>query len=154
MTQEEKQLLLKDLCARLPYGVKCYAYQSKIDGNDCECCGTFEGILYERFYLSDRIPINGGKTYDNYYLEVKPYLRPLSSMTEEEKEECVELGLAFFDEGRYKNEDGETIIYGGKTFQLIPSIETFDWLNAHHFDYRGWIEKGMAIEAPEGMYNV
>jgi len=105
MTQEEKQLLLKDLCARLPYGVK---YQDKIEGG---IHILHLGIIshYERFI---------------------PYLRPMSSMTDEEKEE--------YD----------------KTFDWDYSIQgtPFDWLNAHYFDYRRLIEKGLALEAPEGMY--
>ena len=60
-----------------------------------------------------------------------PYLRPMSSMTEEERKEYQ----AFFN-------------YDGVEY---PE-EYIDWLNAHHFDYRGLIEKGLALEAPEGMY--
>lgn len=134
MTQEEKHLLLVDLCARLPYGVKCYAYQPKIDGNDCECYGTLEGILYERFYLKDRVSVNRGFTYDNYYLEVKPYLRPMSSMTEEEK--------AIYS--NYK-----IVVRGlGIVFEYNLDFVT-EWLLKHHFDYRGLIEKGIAIEVTD-----
>ena len=67
--------------------------------------------------------------------ELKPYLRPMLSMTEEEKEEYNKTeNLSLFDLHHY------------------PTIKSFDWLNAHHFDYRGLIEKGLALEAPEGMY--
>ena len=111
MTQEEKQLLLQDLCARLPYGVK---YQDRIEGG---IHILSLGIIhhYERFI---------------------PYLRPMSSMTEEEKEELSKVALV----------DNEG------TVSDIP--EYVDWLNAHHFDYRGLIERGLALKAPEGMYNL
>lgn len=138
MNKQDKELLLKDLSARLPYGVKCYAYQSKIDGNDCECYGTFEGVLYERFYLSDRVSVNGGKTYDNYYLEVKPYLRPMSSMTEEEKKEYCDLQAIFLYSSQYPVTDAYAL---------------FDWLNAHHIDFRNLIPMGLALPAPDGMYD-
>ena len=62
--------------------------------------------------------------------EVKPYLRSMSSMTVLERQEY---GLVLCGE---------------------LSINQYDWLNAHHFDYRGAIEKGVALEAPEGMYNI
>ena len=65
--------------------------------------------------------------------ECKPYLRPMSSMTEEEIKEYQ----AFFN-------------YDGVEY---PE-EYIDWLNAHHFDYRGLIEKGLALKAPEGIYNI
>ena len=113
MTQEEKELLLKDLCGRLPYGVmglihnvNCDDYNISIVGGDID--------LFSRHFIS-----------------IKPYLRPMSSMTEEEKIDYQ----AFFN-------------YDGVEY---PE-EYIDWLNAHHFDYRGHIEKGLALEAPEGMY--
>jgi hypothetical protein len=70
-------------------------------------------------------------------------------MTKEEKEELVDFGLAYWDNGKHTDEDGNTIIYGGKEIQLLPDIETYDWLNAHHFDYRNLIPKGLAIEVTE-----
>ena len=76
----------------------------------------------------------------------------MSSMTEEEKEELVDFGFAYWDNGKYTDEDGNTIIYGGKMFQLLPDIETYDWLNRHHFDYRGLIPMALALEATEDMY--
>ena len=123
MTYDEKKLLMKDLCGRLPYGVKCYAYQYKIDGNDCECSGTLTGINGEYFYLSDRVSVNGGKTYDERYREVKPYLRPMETMTEEEKE-----------------------AYNNARSDYYDDLQTYDWLDEHMFDYRGLIPMGLALE--------
>lgn len=135
MTQEEKFLLLKDLSARLPYGV----------------------IIQVKDWttLETELKLGHIQRLQNEDLELKPYLRPMSSMTEEEFEKLKEysclkyeqLDLASYQNGTYKCLD----------FYLseVPSyvvILVFDWLNAHHFDYRGLIEQGLAIEAPKGMY--
>jgi hypothetical protein len=115
MTQEDKELLLKDLCARLPYGVK---YQDRIDkGVHTLTLGIISH--YERFI---------------------PYLRPMSSMTEEEANEWVKASNMKFD-----MEDGFLDAYDAHL--------SIDWLNEHHFDYRGLIPMGLALEAPKDMYN-
>ena len=124
MTQEEKNLLLKDLCARLPYKVMVHIrYNSKEP-----CYGELTPKDIQWFI-------------DFKIKEIKPYLRPMSSMTEEESNEFQQL---------------DTECDKMPTFEYV-SIEhyrIFDWLNAHHFDYRGLIEKGLALEAPKGMYNL
>lgn len=137
MTQEEKQHLLQDLSARLPYGVICRGICKDFDVNkdeyvDKEVTGILTGLhIYKCSYgvigLTDRCDIES----------IKPCLRPMSSMSEDEKEE-------------YKQflEDVEGYAY---SIDCVPQI---DWLNAHHFDYRGLIEKGLALEAPKGMYNL
>lgn len=118
MTQEEKQLLLIDLCARLPYKVKVkYIFD---DNSHCP------------FELSIKIL---QECLDKGFL---PYLRPMSSMTEEEKE-MLKGSVICFNE-----------LEGNST--LFDEIG-LDWLNAHYFDYRNLIERGLALEAPEGMYN-
>lgn len=114
MTQEEKELLLADLTARLPCGVKVQ-YNNEIYNID------YISVLYEEVKLD--IP-------DNYTIgisEVKPYLRPMSSMTDEEKEEYHKLCDSYY----------------GLYFDTADSI---DWLNKKMFDYRGLIPKGLAIE--------
>lgn len=119
MTQEEKQLLLKDLCARLPYGVKLRYVEDLVVKKESHII-TLNNIYLEHILNGDA--------------DIKPYLRPMSSMTDEEKEtyEC------FF------NEDG----------LINCSVYVYvDWLLEHHFDYRGLIPMGLALEAPEGMYN-
>lgn len=123
MTQEEKNLLLKDLCGRLSYGVKYQTYLGDI------------------FTLKD---ITLSRTTTKYYIDdnafslsqIKPYLRPMSSMTEEEKEEYQYITERWMYDASYSISD------------------SIDWLNAHHFDYRGLIEKWLGLEAPEGMYNL
>lgn len=109
MTQENKELLLKDLCARLPYGLWIddgYALAIHIDYSDVHFENYFNGIL------------NGN---------VKPYLRPMSSMTEGEREEL----------SRYEN-----------------PVERTDFYYSHHIDCRFMVEKGLALEATEGMYKL
>ena len=126
MAQEDRKILLQDLCARLPYGVKI-----KLGDYDYQVCGyNSEKPLPLKIWYYYR---NSSKLLIDVYLEdYHPYLRPMSSMTEEEKKEvfsCI----------------------SSKGWEVSASQE-IDWLNAHHFDYRGLIEKGLAMEAPEGMY--
>ena len=124
MTQEEKELLLKDLSARLPYGVK-----GIITYDESNTTFIVEGIDNNVLHLSD--------VEECYVEDFKPYLRPMSSMTEEEMEEYRGTLIALPDEE-----------------YLISNMRTIDWLNAHHFDYHDLISKGLALEAPEGMYNL
>ena len=127
MANEEKQLLLKDLCARLPYGVI-------VDPVDCGKA-ILIGIKDEGLLLFDTIC---KEEYDKpWNIEyIKPYLRPMSSMTEEEKKEYKDLLYC--------------VKYAVDTVYAVNMLT--DWLNAHHFDWRGLINKGLALEAPEGMY--
>ena len=145
MRQEDKELLLKDLCSRLPYGVKAKSQISHLEINTID--GYFvDGDGRKIFHLSEPDfwqSVNG----------FQYYLRPMSSMTEEEKKEMHEklspTGTAIYKEEGIStplNHYGEWIPY-----EYMNRI--IDWLNVHHFDYRELIEKGLALEAPEGMYN-
>lgn len=126
MAQKDEQLLLKDLCARLSYGVKVQ-YNNEIYNID------YISALYTEVKLD--IPAN----YTIGIFEIKPYLRPMSSMTEEEKNE-------------YLNTFKKSIIGTDEEDGRVWTVDSIDWLNAHHFDYRGLIEKGLALEAPKEMY--
>lgn len=142
MTQEEKQLLLKDLSARLPYGVKVTDGLRTITLN--VRIDTVPATL-TRFMQSENL---------------RYYLRPMSSMTEKEIEEYRNLS----DEvigcyGPYHHEFiAHCIRLGIKPYNPHECVDDFlnmdaiDWLLEHHFDFRGLIEKGLALEAPEGMY--
>ena len=129
MTQEDKELLLKDLCARLPYGVKIQVPYE--DGS-----GYFDEIVWE---VNNDGPfhVNG---WGIEYEYVKPYLFPLSSMTEEQEREYNML-RDFVYTHHYEYED---IV---EDMKLCGNWGSIDYLNAHHFDYRGLIEKGLAIDA-------
>ena len=136
MTKEEKDLLLKDLLGRVLYGVKV-DYHNNIF------------TLGYNLYLN-----NSDVAFENYpmlhFLEniesVKPYLRPMSSMTEKEKE----IYKRFCDEDIRQLTYVQEVHSGLK--QKTSCHRSIDWLNEHHFDYRGLIEKVLALEAPEGMY--
>lgn len=126
MIQEDKQLLLKDLCARLPYKIICQMEDELIisDSHFYDCTLTERYIELFRYHK-------------DFY--IKPYLRPLSSMTEGEKKDYLYLCESHLDRDADDN----------VTYYYFDTIESFDWLNAHHFDYRGLIEKGIAIEVTE-----
>ena len=130
MTQEDKILLIRDLCGRLPYGVKAYIKNwSKLDRKYYEGVYTVESIdssLNTIVADSERSSVEVIVGDDDY--EIKPYLRPMSNMTEEEK--LMYEGL---------------MIGTDNNIQYI--LDVIDWLNAHHFDYRDLIEKGLAIDA-------
>lgn len=137
MTQEEKQLLLKDLSSRLPYGVKC-----QIDYDNEE--DAFLGVeRYADDWIvsicteTEEIGLYGASEYF-YPEDIKPYLRPMSSMTEEEKEEQSKIVIQSMSCSLDNSESATTMLN--------------DWLLSKHFDVRGLIEKGLALEAPEGMY--
>ena len=115
MTQEEKELLLRDICMRLPYETM---FHTEKYGEECLLSIDLE---YEK--VNELYGIQ----------EIKPYLRPMSSITKDERYEYNNLCI--------KNGSQDT-------------VKSIDWLNAHHFDYRGLIKLGLAIEAPKNMYKI
>lgn len=133
MTQEDKELLLKDLCARLPYHPVIGIHNDSWEG--C-MIGEYDNTMafhHVEAFLCDRI-------------EILPYLRPMSSMTDDERK-YIEDKCAF-----------TTIGPIGGNFGLVMPVIAAEWLtdfyNSRHLDWRGLIEKGLALEAPEGMYNI
>lgn len=142
MTQEDKELLLKDLCERLPYGVRVKITDEGVLSVDSEK-GTLDG---KETMGDDCFTIKCDK--DSWILscdEFKPYLRPLSSMTVEE----IKYKLSKFFKIINTNIEGIGYV---PTLNSGSAIEYIDWLNVHHFDYRGLIPIGLALEAPDGMY--
>lgn len=147
MTQEEKQLLLKDLCARLSYSTFAQWHHKALN--------TFRDVKIMKISTY-------GKNIDDYYInvlcqpepevdyeasivDIKPYLRLISNMTRGEKEE--------FEQIRY-NAEAKLFNAFSKGGFTLAFHEINDWLNAHHFDYRGLIPMKLALEAPKGMYNI
>ena len=116
-----KKLLIKDLSSRLPYNVICQV-EFKENGKYNSKVMLLSGIFTDEAYFTTK----GGSIYSNEY---KPYLFPLSSMTEEQKQEYQHITERWMYDSFYSISDST------------------DWLNAHHFDYRGLIEKGLAIDA-------
>lgn len=143
MTQEDKELLIKDLCGRLPYGVKIKTSYDKMD-EPIEL--RFVNPRSKYFAIGGEFTLISGLDFDTY--ECKPYLFPLSSMTEEQYNSLHELGI--LDNCSHSYEYVNPHIYGVSfIFKLFKtySLELIEWLNKNHFDYRGLIEKGMAINA-------
>ena len=132
MTQENKELLLKDLCARLPYNVICQV-EFKENGKYNSKVMLLSGVFTDEAYFTTK----GGSIYSNEY---KPYLFPLSSMTDIQKKEY---NILRDDAQTYHYEFGDII----EDTVLYDNWESIDYLNAHHFDYRGLIEKRLAIDA-------
>lgn len=151
METQDKDLLLKDLCARLPYGVNMHIKYYDLQG-DGELASrdvklTTDNICY---------------CFDNgHWVDFKLYLRPMSSMTEEEAIEFVSLyGVEDFLKVNVTQECLEIIIDD----ELIPvmkllyedihlPVECFDFLLRNHFDFRNLIPMGLALPAPDGMYD-
>ena len=148
MKEQNKQLLLKDLCARLPYGVKCRFISSKGD-----IPSTIVKVDIENETVSHK-PEGQSVVYFHWIESgnIKPYLRQMSSMTEEEKEELKQEHIK--DEKLYaecltKAANGDDSMRG----KVITHFAA-DWCNKNHFDFRGLIPMGLALEAPEGMYEL
>ncbi len=117
MTQEDKELLLKDLCTRLPYGVKIEFTWWVMDE------GTYINATLEPDHIEQLL------NNEDSITEIKPYLFPLSSMTEEQKKEYQYITERWMYDSSYSISD------------------SIDWLNKNHFDYRGLIPMGLAIDA-------
>lgn len=122
MTQEDRELLLKDLCARLPYGVVV-----RVEG--------------EKYFNETKEPYITSLSLNNYILDyndvtIIPFLRPMSSMTEEEKQK-------YYDLTHQEDDD----VWAKCLFDKMV-----DFCNERHLDFRGLIPMGLALEAPENMY--
>lgn len=158
MTNEEKQILLKDLSARVPYGVKArvrintnYIKYPDAHKPDSETwIGDIWGITTNKpltAWVYSFITIYPWAPAQNMcaIADCKPYLRPMSSMTEEELKEFV----SFTSQSMHR-----FICESTNTDHWYNAYEEEDWLNAHKFDYRGLIKMGLALPAPKGMYSI
>jgi len=156
MTQEEKNLLLKDLSARLPYKPFAQWHHKALNKfRDVKIMkiSTY-GKNIDDYYINVLCQPEPGVDYEASIVDIKPYLRPMSSMTEEEGKELEHL-FCEIDAPCWVDTEYGCVNFAGGDFIDTEIAEVYiDWLNAHHFDYRGLIEKGLAIKAPEGMYNI
>ena len=135
MTQEDKELLLRDLCMRLPYGVKIQVYYEEMAGS-----GYFDETVWtvdndEPFHVNDR-----------WIENIKPYLFPLPSMTLEQRCKVRNL-LPNNCDISFKNQ--KITFYNEGNIQLEQLEKVFNFFNLYHIDYRGLIEKGLAIDATD-----
>jgi hypothetical protein len=132
MTQEERELLLRELGTRI--------------GTDTKLSIDRMNGLYSLHLIGETTitvkHINSSKLYYFPIEEVKPFLRPLSNMTDEEREEFRARGGVM----SYSPQHNHWAL-------CAFSATAYDWLNENYFDYRGLIQKGLALEAPEGMYS-
>ena len=141
MKAADRKLLYADLCGRVPYGVKVKVmyrgktvvtdYGLELDGVELEYVDAYQQVSVQD-YRTDLYPLQN----------VKPYLRPMSSMTEREEAYFVSLNLS-----------EKKVKLPNRTYMSwLNNHVMMDWLNENHFDYRGLIELGLALPAPEGMY--
>ena len=130
MTQEDKSLLLKDLCARLPYGVKFACNKNVYTAKGLDLIVTDEGDWEYAVTAKGIAPIEIDF--------IKPYLFPMSSMTETQCYELASIRSGFQDCWKYIKTPIPL---------SICNFEQIDWFHKNHFDYRGLIEKGLAIDA-------
>lgn len=138
MDKNSKELLLQDICSRLLYGVKCDIGDNK-PYTLSSISNDYDGIL---IIFKEK---KNGFNMEVYITEVKPYLFPLSSMTDEQHDELhyildTSVGFHKYDNA-FLDKDGYSEV---SMFNILKAIE---WLNKNHFDYRGLIEKGLAIDA-------
>ena len=123
--EKTKELILKDLCARQYYGVKvCYEHPK-----------TYQDAIKEVTYDTNMHELV-------YYHHGRPYLRSLSTMTEEEEKELIRI-----------LDNMTNITYSSYLYQDYPG-KLLDFYNKRHLDYRGLIEKRLALEAPKDMYDI
>ena len=141
MITEQKQLLLKDLCARLPYKPQV------VYNGVTETLSTLH--IFDMTHLKEEC------------VDIKPYLRPMTSMTEDEVVEYFRLQTynEYADITGFKIDKATLClkayvdnVYKEYCWGDISNIKTFDWLNEHHFDFRGLIYEELALNAPTGMY--
>ena len=146
MIQEEKELLFKDLYARQYYGVKVSLGLNRTsDYIEPE----MENILTLYYINPQRLECVFKECWWTAYIgAIRPYLRPLSSMTEEERGELKQLSDEYLEEWTI----AQTSIDKWKLDAKI-SYNRSVFYNSHHLDWNGLIDKGLALEAPEGMYN-
>ena len=151
MKKEDKELLLQDLSMRLPYGVKCQAHNGTLI-----CVNANNGIAVVQTDRGVRQVL---------IVNLKPYLRPLSSMTDEEKKDLLNYVVS-------KDSKYFEVCSDGSITDMSPDVQDFKsfklkwinfnpnttsrnigWLLKNHFDFCDLIPKGLALEAPKDMYN-
>lgn len=136
MTQEEEDILLKDLSTRLPYGVKVQLSTNEV------------GILHQiakgtcTIFIKNRI--TPPDFFDVSINDIKPYLFPSSSITKDQMIELSNISNAIY----IYPSDAEIVVSRARE-NLLQFVPVFDWLNKNHFDYRGLISEGLAIDATD-----
>lgn len=146
MTQEEKGLLLKDLCGRLPYGVVCIGITYDLDDDgekyiDVKVKSTLTEI---HNYNLETASVRLGLISSCRLETVKPFLRPIDSITKEEKEELKQLDYEYLEEWT----NAPTPIDKWKLDAKVTYKRSV-FYNSHYLDWNGLIDKGLAIAVTE-----
>ena len=152
MKQEDKDLLLQDLCARLPYGVKAYIKNwSKLDRKHYEGVYKVKSVhpsLNDIYCSTENSSVEVILGHSDYF--IKPYLFPLSSMTEEQK---YDFYCRFIENDCDFDDFKEFYFENNEWHKMLTSIDDIEeiigWFNKNHFDYRCLISKGLAIDATD-----
>ncbi len=153
MTENQKQIVLQALCEGLPYGLLC------------DRLGVAKKLFSVSPYVVYCLELDNGEYMPSKYKldDIKPYLRPLSSMTEEERKKLFSL-CTFAENSDWEGKVTELYVIeiahrydpthnSDNSFKIWGvDMRPIYWLNEHHFDYLNLIEAGLALEAPEGMY--
>ena len=154
MSQEEKDLIIKDLMGRLPYGVYAEHIPSGFQGkiNNIDVRHKYNGTNSVQELECNIMFFDDGEYMDISYF--KPCLRPMETMTEEERKELKKLmNCDYVTYSSLRYTVGGQVDYDDFLVYYEESSKLIDWLNKNMFDYRELIEKGLALEATEGMYN-
>ena len=160
MTQEDKELSFIDISGRLHYGVIVNYKENEYDHRKWKIT-NLHTLSYSKSGTLIDTDWDGWISYEEHqgcgmssgsrpfsFREVLPYLRPMSSMSKEEEDEWCGLNIdPLLEAVKERHTRIEDLMLRAKS-QYRP----LDWLNAHHFDFRNLIEKGLALEAPEDMY--
>lgn len=151
MKQEDRQLLLKELSARFIYKVKCHYKPEKDDDFDKECDFLIRAVDTDGYLIPTTLSFRHGYYIDN----VKPYLRTIESMDDNEVDMLFKILKINEENGKEwikVNDIGIIRLFTEEGKDFYEIADAMDYLNSIHIDYRDLIPKGLALEAPEGMY--
>lgn len=150
MTQSDKELLLLDLSARLQYKLHCRVF--KLNGDIKENDDILYGVIGDNV-----VTLKSDEDECLMYYQIKPYLRPMKSMTKGEKEEYRRLckkvvHKKYVADGKSWPSNKTNYRYFGVKTEYYDTYQSIDYLISRHFDYRGLISKKLALKATKGMY--
>ena len=163
MTQENKELLLKDICARLPYGIRCAGWLNITSDKDVDKVYPWvDGELMDGI-TDSQVRIQGTWIKIEF---VRPYLRPMTSMTDKEKKDLLNYvvgkGSKYFEvcddvsitDKSSDEQDVKSFELKWINFNPNTTSRYIEWLLKNHFDFCNLIPKSLALPAPEGMYKI
>jgi hypothetical protein len=157
MTQEDRKLLLTDLCARLPYEPFAQWHHKALNEfRDVKIMrvSTY-GENIDDYHINVLCQPKPGVDYEASIVDIKPYLRPISSMTDEEVGQLFHILKINEENGKEwikVNDIGIIRLFTEEGKDFYEIAKAMDYLHSIHIDYRCLIHKGLALEAPEGMY--